>query len=63
MRKMIEEKYWKLGLTIFFAGAALIGFYLAIVHLSSLHAAWDTMVGILRPFIIGFVMAYLLCPI
>ena len=63
MRKMIEEKYWKLGLTIFFAGAALIGFYLALVHLSSLQAAWDTIVGILRPFIIGFVMAYLLCPI
>jgi predicted PurR-regulated permease PerM len=63
MRKIIEEKYWKNGLTIFFSGAALIGFYLALVHIGELKDTVDTITGILRPFIVGFVMAYLLCPV
>lgn len=53
----------KLGLTVFWAGAALIFLYRIIDHFAWVREAVDTVEGILSPFIFGMIMAYLLCPV
>ena len=63
MREKYKSIYLKLGLTIFAAGAALIFLFEAINNLDGIGAGWQTIYGILSPFVYGLVMAYLLCPI
>lgn len=63
MRKMLSSRYVKLGFTIFFAGCALILFYLAASNFKGLGLIVSTISRVLSPFIYGFVMAYLLSPI
>jgi len=63
VREKYKSIYLKLGLTIFAAGAALIFLFEAINNLDGIGAGWQTIYGILSPFVYGLVMAYLLCPI
>lgn len=63
MRENFKNRYAKLAVALFAAGAALIVFYELISNLQRVGSAWDTISGILSPFIYGLVMAYLLCPI
>lgn len=63
MRENFKNRYAKLAMALFAAGAALIVFYELISNLQRVGNAWDTISGILSPFIYGLVMAYLLCPI
>jgi len=63
VRERFQNRYFKLGLTIFAAGSALIVLYEAIIHFNRVQEGWDTITGILSPFIFGLVMAYLLCPV
>lgn len=63
VREHLKNRYVKLGLTIFFAGAALLIFYQIIGNLAGVGEAWSAVSTILSPFIFGLVMAYLLCPI
>ena len=58
-----HTKYAKLGLTIFLTGAALILCIFAVFNMQQVKAVADKINGILFPFYLGIVMAYLLCPI
>jgi len=61
--RRIQDRYVKLGLTVFAAGAALIVLYQVIVHFDKVQEALSVIRDILSPFIFGLVMAYLLCPV
>ena len=63
MREHFEEKYFKLGLCIFAAGAGIILFFFIVKDINVIGKAISDFNGILTPFIIGLVMAYLLCPL
>lgn len=63
MKERFQNRYVKLGITIFCAGAALIVLYQVIVHFDKVQEGWSIITGILSPFIFGLVMAYLLCPV
>lgn len=63
VRERFQNRYVKLGFTIFGAGAALIVFYEVITHFNRVQEGWSVITTILSPFIFGLVMAYLLCPI
>lgn len=63
MRFQFEEKYIKLGITIFVVAAACILVFFGIYRFDTLSALIGTVTGILTPFIYGLVFAYLLCPI
>ncbi len=63
MKERFQNRYVKLGITIFCAGAALIVLYQVIVHFDKVQQGWNVVTGILSPFIFGLVMAYLLCPV
>ena len=58
-----HTKYAKLGFTIFLTGAALIVCIFAVFNMDQVKAVLDKINGILFPFYLGIVMAYLLCPI
>ncbi|MCQ2548241.1 MAG: AI-2E family transporter [Clostridia bacterium] len=64
---MIDNKnnnpHKKLGITIFTAGAGLILFYFLLVNMDVVKSGFDSVVSILMPFILGAVMAYILCPV
>ncbi|MGC2873182.1 AI-2E family transporter [Ihubacter sp. rT4E-8] len=61
--RRIQDRYVKLGLTVFAAGAALIVLYQVIVHFDKVQEGLSVIRDILSPFIFGLVMAYLLCPV
>ena len=63
MKERLENKYVKLALTIFAAGAALILFYLGVDKMDNVAEGLSFIWSILSPFIYGLVMAYLLCPV
>lgn len=63
MKEKFKSKYFKFGLAIFWAGVALIGFYSGISNLGDLGRILSRIEAILFPFILGLVIAYLLCPI
>ncbi len=63
MKERFQNRYFKLGLTIFASGAALIVLYEVIIHFNRVQEGWQVITGILSPFIFGLVMAYLLCPV
>ncbi len=63
MKKIIENKYFKLGFTIFCIIAACILFFFLIFKINIVVASIANTVKLFSPFIVGFVFAYLLNPI
>lgn len=63
MKQIIENKYFKLGLTIFLIIASCIVFFFAIYKINYILGAISWIIKLISPFIIGFVFAYLLNPI
>ena len=61
--RLIETREFKIGLTIFIAGALLIIFYHIVANYAGFKTGIDDLGGIVSPFIYGFVMAYLLSPV
>ena len=61
--RIIESREFKLGFTIFIAGALLILFYQIVGHYAGFKALILKVGGIISPFIYGFVLAYLLSPV
>ena len=57
-----KNRYFLMGLTIFLAGAALIGVYYILFHSARLAGMFQFLSGILMPVIYGFVLAYILIP-
>lgn len=63
MKKIIENKYFKLGFTIFCIIAACILFFFLIFKINIVVDSIANTVKLFSPFIVGFVFAYLLNPI
>ena len=63
MKERFDEKYLKIGMTLFTAGCGIILFYLVLGHLPVLAGTVGRLRSIVSPFIYGFVMAFLLCPV
>lgn len=63
MKERFDEKYLKLGLTLFATAAAVILLFFALQNLGKIFGAVDTLVGIMMPFLYGLIMAYLLSPL
>ena len=61
--KKIQDKIVRQGVMLFLVGLALIATWFAIHNTGSLRSGLATMNDILMPFYIGFVLAYLICPI
>ena len=57
-----KSRYFLLGLTIFLAGAALIGMYYVLFHSSKLANIFHFITDMLMPIVYGFVLAYVLIP-
>ena len=62
MKKVYENRYFKIGLAIFIAGALLIIFYQMVTSFSGFRSGLQSIVRVLSPFIYGFIMAYLMNP-
>lgn len=58
-----KSKYFLLGLTIFFAGAALIVVYYVLFHSTRLANIFTFLSDILKPIVLGFILAYITIPI
>lgn len=63
MKIHFEDKYKNTGLTAFLVLAAAILFFFAIYRFDGLMELLDKISHIMRPFIYGLVMAYLMCPL
>lgn len=63
MKKIIEDKYFKLGLTVFLIIAACILFFFIIYKFNFIINGIGWIIKLFTPFIIGFVFAYLLNPL
>ena len=63
MLEKMGKRYFKLGVSLVFAGVFIILFFFFVKNLSGLEKEISTIIRIIMPFIYGFVMAYLLCPI
>ena len=63
MKKLLKSRYTKLMLRFFIVGALLIIFNQIVGNYDSFKESLDTIKTIISPFIYGFVMAYLLCPV
>lgn len=63
MKKITEDKYFKLGLTVFLIIAACISFFFLIYKFDFIIKSFNWIVRIFTPFIIGFTFAYLLNPL
>ena len=63
MKVKVKSKYVRAGLTLFTSGLALIVAYYIIHNTDSIGRGISTINGILMPFYMGIIMAYLLCPI
>ena len=61
--RLIDRAEFKLGLTIFIAGALLIIFYQIVAHYTGFKSGLVNLGRIISPFVYGFVMAYLLSPV
>ncbi|MCD8382877.1 MAG: AI-2E family transporter [Clostridiales bacterium] len=61
--KAEKKHYLKLMLTLFASAALAILFYFLLSHLDAVGGAFSTLIGILMPFIVGGVIAYILTPI
>lgn len=62
MKFKVEEKYYKLGFTLFFAVTACIIVFFAIYRFDVVKDIFGVVWKILAPFVYGLVFAYLLCP-
>lgn len=63
MKNLRRSRYFKLAATLFLTGAALIMFYRIVMDFNGFTDILYTLQTIVSPFIYGFVMAYLLCPV
>ena len=63
MKKIIEDKYFKLGLTVFLIIVACITFYFIVEKLGLIISGISWIIKLFMPFIIGFIFAYLLNPL
>ena len=63
IKKRTDSPYIKSGITLFCVGLLLIVAYYAINHFPNIRSGWDRVNGILFPFYLGIVIAYLLSPI
>ncbi len=63
MKKIIEDKYFKLGLTVFLIIAACILFFFIIEKFGLIINGFKWTIKLFTPFIIGFIIAYLLNPL
>lgn len=63
LKERFHNRYFKLGTTIFCAGAALIVLYQVFIHYGEVREGFSAIMTILSPFIYGLIMAYLLCPV
>ena len=63
MRDFFKTDKFKQWFMIFSAGAAIILFYFFVKNFPGFVGALEKFSGIVRPFILGLVMAYLLCPV
>ena len=63
MKLRSKSTYFKLGLTIFISGCALILFFFTAQTVGDLTKYIGIIADVLKPFIIGFVLAYLMCPV
>ena len=57
------NQFWRQTLSIFVAGLGILLAYYLLFNTSNVSKALNTITAILSPFIIGGVMAYLMCPI
>ena len=58
-----KNRYFLAGLTIFFAGAALLGLYYILFHSSRLASTLHYITDMLMPVVYGFVLAYIMIPV
>lgn len=63
MKKITEDKYFKLGLTVFLIIAACISFFFLIYKFDFIINSFHWIIRLFTPFIIGFTFAYLLNPL
>lgn len=63
MKKILEDAYLKLFVTIFISGAAIIAFYFCFKNMWLIKREINDIIYILMPFIYGLIIAYLLCPV
>lgn len=63
MKHLRQSRYFKLAATLFLTGTALIVFYRIATDFTGFRDILYTIESIISPFIYGFVMAYLLCPV
>ncbi|MDY2959237.1 MAG: AI-2E family transporter [Hornefia sp.] len=63
MLEKIGKRYFKLGVSLVFAGVFVILFFFFMKNLSGIEREISIIIGIIMPFIYGFVMAYLLSPL
>lgn len=63
MRNRFKNKYFRLWLTLFLVGISLITFHYVISNMGDISGAINTIGNILFPFLLGGVLAYLLCPV
>ena len=63
MKKPVEEKYLRWGWTAFFAVAASITWFFLLYKIPLILDFLRKAIDVLKPFIFGFVMAYLMLPI
>lgn len=57
-----KSRYFLLGLTLFLAGAALIGMYYVLFHSSKIVNIYNFISNIMMPVVYGFILAYVLIP-
>lgn len=62
-KKKTRSVYFKAGLTIFAAGAGLLLCYYLLYNTADVKSVLGRINGILTPFYLGIIMAYLLCPV
>lgn len=63
MKLKLEEKYFKWGLTVFLVVTACIIVFFAIYRYQGFFNIINYVYGILSPFVVGLIFAYLLCPL
>lgn len=63
MKMKLKNKYVRQGLMLFAVGLALIVAYYTIHNTDSIGRGISAINGILMPFYVGIIMAYLLCPV
>ncbi|MBE6615225.1 MAG: AI-2E family transporter [Ruminococcaceae bacterium] len=63
MRPLKNPKYIQIALYVFLTAISIILFTLLCMNLDQVKMVWDKVVGVIAPFIYGFIIAYLVNPI